>query len=789
MTCHSKNQYDYIPDELAEQENWCNFKLEWDAEREKFTKRPYNSSTGYYAKSNDPTTWSDFDTAVSVVDKYDGIGYFFDGNYYGIDLDNVESEIMRYMQGDNQDNIVAEFIDLLGSYAEISPSGTGVHIICKGTLPPGGRRKGDIEMYDKGRFFTMTGNRLGEYRGIYDDSEMGKVNYLHHKYIGEDSISVQDLSAVDAELGNNLSEDEIIERASESKTGMRFKMFMDGAWEQFYNSQSEADLAFCNDLAYWTACDPQKMDAIYRQSGMMRSKWDEKRENSTYGALTIQKSIRGTTNYYQPVDDFDLNILDMSSKPKLKPKHFSYDDTGNSGRFMRAFGERVKYSFNNKKWYYYSGKVWVMDDLGKVYEMADMIAKSISKEPIVVSDETNEKLVEQAEKNKAKHVKYSRSVSGKQRMITDTQHRVAIGTDAFDRDPYLFNTVSGYIDLNNRHLMKHNPSKMMSKMSYSEYNPEADCQQWIKFLNEIFQGDQELIDYIQRAIGYSMSGDVSEQVMFFLVGDGQNGKSVFVNVLNDVMGSYGTAIQPSTLMASNRDGSSASPDIARLKGARFVTTSEPNKGMKLDEGIVKQMTGDDKITARHLNAEFFEYKPEFKIWMTTNHKPVIQGTDTGIWRRIVIIPFEYQIPKDKIDKKLTSKLKGELTGILNWCVDGYEAWRENGLMEPDLIAKQRGEYRNEMDIVHRFVDENCVINPNVEEVATDLWKAYHSWVKEGNEWGNMSRTKFGIELSKRFNKKQNSKGRIVYQGLKLNDSELSADTKRNNVISFLVDNH
>ncbi|MFN0602679.1 phage/plasmid primase, P4 family [Facklamia hominis] len=787
------DRYQHVPAELTEQPNWCCFRLEWDEEREKYTKRPYNPLTGQYSKSNDPLTWVDYDDAEDAVlaknSPYDGIGYFFDGNYYGVDLDNVESEIMRYQQGDNEENIVADFVDLLQSYAEISPSGTGVHIICKGQLPQGGRRKGNIEMYDKGRFFTVTGNRIGDYVGIFDDSEIGKINYLHHKYIGEQSISVEDLSAVDTSTGNDVPIEELIELAKKSKNGLRFQCFMDGKWEQFYKSQSEADLAFCNDLAYWTACDPDKMDAIYRKSAMMRSKWDSKRENSTYGWETIKKAILGTSNTYQPVGGFDLKIKDMSVKPKLKPKHFSYDDTGNSGRFMRAFGERVKYSYNNKKWYYYSGKVWVMDDLGKVYEMADMIANSIGKEPIFVADENDEKAIETAEKALKKHQKYTRSVSGKRNMLVDTQHQVSIGTDAFDRDPYLFNTTSGYIDLNNRHLMNHNSSKMMSKMSYSEYNPEADCPQWIKFLGEIFQGNQELIDYIQRAIGYSMSGDVSEQVMFFLVGDGQNGKSVFVNVLNDVMGSYGMAIQPSTLMASNRDGSSASPDIARLKGARFVTTSEPNKGMKLDEGIVKQMTGDDKITARHLNAEFFEYKPEFKIWMTTNHKPIIQGTDTGIWRRIVIIPFEYQIPKEKIDKKLTSKLKGELTGILNWCVYGYEAWRENGLMEPDLIAKQRGEYRNEMDIVHRFVDENCALNPNVEEPANDLWKAYHAWVKEGNEWGNMSRTKFGIELSKRFEKKKDGKGNIVYRGLKLNSSELSSDVKRSNVISFLVDNH
>lgn len=783
------DRYQYVPAELTEQPNWCCFRLEWDEEREKYTKRPYNPLTGKYSKSNDPLTWVDYDDAEDAVlaenSPYDGIGYFFDGNYYGVDLDNVESEIMRYQQGDNEENIVADFVDLLQSYAEISPSGTGVHIICKGQLPQGGRRKGNIEMYDKGRFFTVTGNRIGDYVGIFDDSEIGKVNYLHHKYIGEQSISVEDLSAVDTSTGNDVPIEKLIELAKKSKNGLRFQCFMDGKWEQFYKSQSEADLAFCNDLAYWTACDPDKMDAIYRKSAMMRSKWDSKRENSTYGWETIKKAILGTSNTYQPVGGFDLKIKDMSVKPKLKPKHFSYDDTGNSGRFMRAFGERVKYSYNNKKWYYYSGKVWVVDDLGKVYEMADMIANSIGKEPIFVADENDEKAIETAEKALKKHQKYTRSVSGKRNMLVDTQHQVSIGTDAFDRDPYLFNTTSGYIDLNNGYLMEHQPSKMMSRMSYSEYNPQSKSPLWDQFLFDIFEGNVELIQYLKRAIGYSMSADTSEQVMFFLLGDGQNGKSVFVNIIEDVMGTYATNIQPSTLMAkNNRDGSSASPDIARLKGARFVATSEPNKGMKLDEGIVKQMTGDDKITARFLNAEFFEFNPEFKIWMTTNHKPIIQGTDNGIWRRIVIIPFNHIIPKDKVDKKLTSKLKGELSGVLNWCIEGYLEWREIGLQEPDIIKIQREDYRDEMDIVRRFINETCEINSNQEESASSLWQAFKSWSKENNEWDGMSNKKFGAELTKRFEKRK-SQGRIIYAGLSLRDGELVRENKIANIFNYL----
>ena len=777
-------QYDSIPTELAEQPNWVVFRLEWDEKTERYTKRPYDAKTGFLAKSNDPSTWCDFDLAVDTSQQFDGIGYMFDGHYYGVDLDNVESEIMRYMQGDIEDNIVSDFIDVLCSYSEISPSGTGVHIICKGQLPEGGRRKGDVEMYGNGRFFTMTGNRIGDYKGIYDDSEVGKINYLHHKYIGESVVNVADLSAFQT-AGNDLSEQDIISEAIKSKQGMRFQLFIDGGWEQFYQSQSEADLAFCNDLAFWTACDMDKMDRIFRQSSMMRDKWDSKRDQSTYGIETMNKAIRGANDMYQPIDGFDLKINDLTgAKPKLKPKAFSYDDTGNTGRFLRGFGERVLYSYIHKKWYYYSGKVWVEDDLGKVFEMADYIANSIGKEPIMVSDPKDEKLVEQAEKALQAHKKYTRSFRGKENMLKDTQHHVSVGTDEFDKDRYLFNTVNGYIDLNNSHMMKHQASKKMSRMSYSEYNKGSDCPHWEQFLNEIFQGEKELIDYIQRAIGYSMSGDISEQMMFILVGNGQNGKSVFLNVLNDVMGTYAMNIQPQTIAVKN-GMQTANSDVARLKGARFVTTTEPNKGMRLDEGTVKQLTGDDKVTARFLYGKEFEFEVEFKIWMATNYKPIITGTDDGIWRRMAIVPFDYKVPKNKIDKKLTSKLKAELPGILNWCVDGYQLWRENGLQEPYIVSQHRDEYRNEMDIVYSFVSDKCIVNPLASVKKSDLWETFQEWINYNNEYDKMGSKRFYQEVNKMY-QTEKRRDATYYIGVGL-ETETMQERKRHHILDNVAE--
>lgn len=765
-----ENLYDNIPIELIEKDNWCVFRKEWQREKNKFTKRPFNANTGQLAKANDPSTWCDFETALSVVDKYDGLGYFFDGEHYGVDLDNIPSEIVRYQNGDYENNILADFIDTLTSYAEISPSGKGVHIICKGQLPPGGRRKGDIEMYNTGRFFTVTGQRIGDYKHVFDD-DMGKINYLHHKYIGEKDIPIQELSQIE-EDGNNLTVDEVIEAAKNGKNHVRFSVLYEGDWSEFYASQSEADMAFANDLAYWTARDYEKMDAIFRKSNLYREKWDEKHGNSTYGYQTLIKAISDCSNTYKP---FVLNISEEALKGTKKPrKQFSYDDMGNTERFLYTFKENVLYSYVNKCWYYWNNKYWTEDTLGKIHSMADYIANNIYKEPLYVSDPNDEKLIEEARKALTKHVKYTRQFKGKSNMIQDVQHHVSIEQSVFDKDGNLFNTHNGFLDLNTGILTPHEfgKNKYFTRISNTEYQPSALCPIWEHFLDEIFEGNKELIDYLQRAVGYSLSSSTTEQVMFILLGNGKNGKSVLLNLLHEVLGSYAMNIQPQTLAIKN-GGQAANQDVARLKGARFVTTTEPNQGMKFDEGTIKQITGGDTVTARFLYGKEFEFKPEFKIWMATNHKPIITGTDNGIWRRMVLIPFNYTVPDDKVDKKLTFKLKDELPGILNWCLEGYIKWRQNGLdNEPEIIKEQREEYREEMDIIQRFINDCCVVDSKREESASDLWNTFKWWASENQESGNKyNSTQFGREIVKHFTRdKRKDKNYYLGVGLKKNDS-------------------
>lgn len=303
-----------IPEELKELKQWCCFKLQ--LREDKMTKIPVSAYNGSPAKSNDENTWSDFETALEAIEKFnlDGLGFFFKAPYFGIDIDGVKEEIERFHNDDHDNNIVSEFIDMMCSYSEISVSGTGIHIIAKGELPDGARRRGNIEMYDSGRFFVMTGNPIGTYTRVEED-EFNKVNYLHNKYLHKQKVPAT-RNEMKESKGTSFTEEELINIALKSKIGGRFQVFMEGGWEQFYNSQSEADMAFANDLSFWTNCDYTMMDSIFRRSSLMRDKWDRTQNSSTYGDKTLRKAIADCTNTFEPEpkqDNFQMIINENDS--------------------------------------------------------------------------------------------------------------------------------------------------------------------------------------------------------------------------------------------------------------------------------------------------------------------------------------------------------------------------------------------------------------------------------------------------------------------------------------------
>lgn len=745
------DKYSAIPQELKGYKNWVCWQAYPDPKSHSgISKKPINPRTGGFAMPNNSDTWSDFETAVRQSGKYSGIGFMFSNSpFFGVDLDDMPNDIQDYQNG-GTDNIISEFVNTLQSYTEFSQSKTGVHIICKGTLPEGRRKakndSGGFEMYENGRFFVVTGNYCSEYGYINDCTE--SVKPLHSKYLGKTAEPKPNKNIT----VNLNSVDDIVRAACIAKNGSLFKALYSGDFSA-YSSQSEADMAFCNMLAFWCGCDAEKMDAIFRQSGLMRDKWDRKQSGTTYGVITLQKAISGCSQTYNPKKQNDYSISIGNGKviqtvDEEKMRAYTFDDMGNAERFVNLFGENVRYCYTEKKWYFYNSMRWSVDNLGVILRMADKCVEAMKAEAKLYLQADEESGGDMA-KAFEKHMKSSRSNKSKKAMLNEIEHHLPILPIQMDRYKMALNTPSGIINLKNGDVKAHNPEYYFTKITSVDCADAADCPRWLAFLDDIFAGDKDLIRYIQKAVGYSLTGSTAEQCAFFLYGTGRNGKSTFIDVIRDVFGDYAANIQPETIMVKSSQSNAINSDIARLKGARLVTSVEPNEGVRLNEGLLKQLTGDDTVTARKLYSEEFEFKPEFKLWMATNHKPIIRGTDTGIWRRIHMIPFNVQIPEDKVDKNLTHKLKAEMTAIFKWCIDGCLMWQREGLQMPAAVLKSVREYRREMDVISAFIEDKCTLEGTVQ--ASMLYAAYASWADSNNEYC-MSNTKFSTELAKRFEK-------------------------------------
>lgn len=758
-------KYDYaqLPEEMKAQKRWVLWKKE---NREgRMTKLPVNAKTGYLAKSNDENTWVDFKTAF---DKYtseyyrniEGLGFMLGNGFFGVDIDHAVDSSLE---------IVTEFVDALNSYTEISQSGDGVHIICKGVLPEGARRKGNIEMYDNVRFFALTGNLYnGEKRALADCTD--KIIPLYNKYLLNKKEAPEGAYVFERAVSENhptftapkLSDDEIISKALSSKNAGLFSLLYYGQWQGVYNSQSEADMAFCSLLAFWTGKDPVQMDRIFRTSQLIREKWDAKNGDSTYGRKTIDSAIRMCNEVYIPKRERLESSTYQETKGEPAPKCYDLNDTGNAERFVDMFGENIRYNFDNKCWVIWDGKTWQKDtrQLTKCY--ADLMIEKMKEEAV---KEPDTKIADSLWKN----VKHMASNSGKEAMLKEAQHIGVIPTQNkdYDQNAYLLNCNNGVVDLRTGVILPHRREYMLSRNTGIDCDMSGEPTLWVETLTGIFKKSIDMVDYIQKALGYSITGDTKEQCFFQCWGNGSNGKSLFFGVVYNVFGSYALNAQVESILTRGKSNSgNASPDIARMDGARFVRTNEPNEGARFNEGLVKQLTGgDDTITARFLYGQDFEFTPIFKLWIACNYKIVVRGTDKGIWRRQRLIPFTADFEGANDDKERREKLRQEYPKILGWIVKGCLKWQKEGLESPTEVKIATEEYKDEMDIVESWANECLILNKKYREKSGELYQSYERWAREGNEY-KMSKTKFGLELSKKF-EKTIVNGYVYYCGVQL----------------------
>ncbi|MDR8394452.1 phage/plasmid primase, P4 family [Aliifodinibius sp. S!AR15-10] len=436
-------------------------------------------------------------------------------------------------------------------------------------------------------------------------------------------------------------------------------------------------------------------------------------------------------------------------------------DFGNAREFVDKYGDKIRYDIDEEQWLYWNGTKWERDPTGLyVMGMAKRLVESLYERAQQIDDQERAKYKQKHARKSANEARLKAMMS-----LATTFPNIKVSKDQLDQHPLLVTLDNLTIDLQDWKKLKLNPNHLITKQLPFAFNSEATCPKWKKFISQIMDDNQEIIDFLQQAIGYSLTGLTSEQCLFFLYGSGRNGKSTFVEVLMHLLGEY--SIKSGSEMIMNRSyGSGVPNDIARLCGHRLVVLSEIQEGKRLDEAKVKNLTGEDTISARFLRKEYFDFEPTHKLWVFGNHKPLINGTDEGIWRRMRHIKFDVTIPKDQVDPHLKSKLLGELPGIFNWAMKGFKKWQKNGkrLEVPDSIKKDTLSYRSEMDLLSKFLDEVCATKASASCSNKNLRKYYQQWC---SEYGitPMSTRKMSPKLEQRGFKKYKSNGCVHWKGV------------------------
>ena len=364
---------------------------------------------------------------------------------------------------------------------------------------------------------------------------------------------------------------------------------------------------------------------------------------------------------------------------KQSKKVYRLTDVGNSDRFVDQHGYNWRYCHQLKIWLFYKSGYWQADNAGE-------IVLKTKKTILGIYTEAAQELDPDKRQATVRHAARSESDARIKAAYELAKCELPLSPGELDRDPMLLGCSNGTIDLRTGRPREQRREDYITKIINVEYDINATCPEFLVFLSVVFNGNKKLINFLQRAIGYSISGSTAEQVLFFLLGLGSNGKSVLQQIMKALMSDYATQASAETLMVNkNKSGSDASPDVVRLRGARVVLSSEVEDGQRLSENTVKQLTGGDTIVARGLHQSPIEFTPQFKIWLAANHRPLIRGTDHAIWRRIILIPFDVTIPPEQRDKKLAEKLCKELPGILNWAIKGCLEWQEHGLVPPSAV--------------------------------------------------------------------------------------------------------
>jgi putative DNA primase/helicase len=634
-----------------------------------------NVLTGRPAKTNDPGTWTDYTTAsdLALQREYAGVGFVFQPPYVGVDIDHCvkDGAIASY---------AVEILNALNSYAEYSPSGTGIHILCKGKIARACKiSKIGLEIYTKGRFFTVTGNRL-------------------ENYPAELNECTDALKGIFSRFLDKAPANDILSLIANSKDAEKFQRLYSGQWQNDYPSQSEADLALCNKLAFWTGKDAGQMDALFRQSGLMRPKWDEKHfgDGRTYGQSVIEKAANDCREVYAPSRPILLiarkvNANEVADEILKHHRLINFADTYyeyKGGCYRPLFVEEVQ--------------KWIKDACGAGFSASRLrnVLVALKTETFIKPDIING--------------------------IT------------------LFNVKNRLYDIDKMKLLPHSPDVYSINQLNVTYRENAECLLWQKSLDQIFENDAARITLLQEYFGYCLTRDNDYEKALFLFGEGANGKSVVLYVLEELIGKDNCSSIP---LEKFND----SHYIARLRDKLVNISLETNAKTNVYDNMFKAIVTGDTISADEKYGQPFQFKPYCKLLFSTNNMPRVGDKTEGYYRRLLILPFNRQFSIEERDPKLKHKIvASELDGIFLWSLNGLTRLRKRGYFEESASMQTvKDAYRKENNNVIIFVEEQCVLEAQADVGSDALYVAYRDWCLE-SEYRPLSKIMFGRELLRQY---------------------------------------
>lgn len=528
-----------------------------------------------------------------------------------------------------------------------------------------------------------------------------------------------------------------------------------------FSSQSEADLSLASRIARELAKKgvqknqlAESTERIFNESGLaIREKW-HKRDD--YRRSTINKAVENLT-------DFPIHTINTSTATNEEDE--THKDVKNAARFASMYRGKFIYVTTVRKWYVWNSFAWIVCEHGEEFQAAKEVSKKLYEEAtsqFSFGDLKGAALIKEAIN--------AHTLPRIEAMIklAMSENGMSVTTNELDAHPYLLGVRNGVVDLKNQSLLVPQPSMLITKQCNAEFIEDPTCPKWIKFLHDVFQGDDETIEAVQIMLGYTLIGQVLDELLIICYGFGANGKSVFNNVVAKVLGDYAQMAPSSMLSVRKNDDSSPRNDIAGIKGSRYLSINELQAGDRLDERVVKSIAGREPISARFLFGEFFTFMPTFKAWIRTNHKPIIVGDDTGIWRRIVLIPFTRTFTKEEQDPHLEEKLLQERDGILGWILEGAKKYQEIGIVMSPRMQSEVNSYRKDSDVLGEFLEDKTQRGVLSKVEQKSLYFAYKHWC-DNNGIRAQSKKSFSQRLKERGFPDSKSGSTRYYLGLELID--------------------